>query len=339
MKSLMDIIKSKRPAQPAPQSAQAMRTMGTTAMTGKEGGPQTGPAMSNIAAQQAAQAGQAAASQQQLGQTMAMQQLGAAEKTQQEQQQLAQDAQQRQFLQQQQQLTTQQLVADQRRAVEADMATEALTAAERNQSKQLQSGYDNALKDLATQRGISEQEIFQWAKQNRQQLGAEKYRSFLEQTAHAMAMADQQYVDTLRREGQIRNLQDQIAFKKEATQLAFGQNYQILGQQFNMQRLMGMDARQFRTEMAKMDMNTALALAEQASKEAAYKNMLMGATNIATGIIAYNSPTDKPLSSEEQAFNYSKTVGEDYQGLPYQQSPYQQPVPGLPGPTDFTVTG
>lgn len=291
MQNLLDIIKSKKKAMPAPEQAETLRRIGTAGATGKAVGPQTGPAMSNIAAQRAAQAGQAQMEQVELAQTAGQQQLGFAQQMGERQVQSAEDAQRQQFLQQQRQLQTQQIIQDQRRATQADMAAEAMLAQEQNLSKQLESSYANILSKLATDRGIAEQDIFQYAKQARAELGAERYRAFLEQTAHAMALSDKKYTDTLRRIGQKRDLQNQINFKREAMQLAMGQDFEILGQQFNMQRLMGADAREFKTQLAKMDMNTAIQLAEQASKEAAYKSMITGATNIATGIVAYNSPT------------------------------------------------
>lgn len=290
----MDIInKRKQQFGMAPASAQTMAEQTQQTATGKVGRGGATPAISNVEAQLAAQAGQAqqaGLAAQQAGQ---MQALGQQERMIQQQQDLAGRQQAQQLQQQQQQLLAQQNMADQQRAAQEQMAAKELKARDVNNTKQLNNAYANALADLASQRNITEQNLFEYARQERDKLGLEKSNAFLEQVAHAMALADRKYVDTLVRLGEENNLRDELNFKKEAMKTAFGNDFDILSQQLDMQALMNADARESKQLLAKMDINAAIQLAEQAAKEEAYKNIITGGVGFATQYATYSQMKDK----------------------------------------------
>lgn len=290
----MEIIKSRKTQAPAPEQSGTLRNLAVSGATGKEVGPSAGPQMSNIAAQRAAQEGKAQLGQLQLQQQLGQQQLGFQNQMQEQQTLLAEEQQEQQLLQQQKNLMNQETAQSQRLGARADMAAEEMLAREQNQTLQLEKAYSNVLAELASERGIVEQELFSWANQQRGELSLAERRAFIEQTAHSMALADRKYTDQIKQIAQVRDLQDQLNFKKEATFLAFGQNFEILGQQFDMQRLINADAREFQDMIKRMDINTALAMAEQASKESVYKSMLTGAAEIGSGIVQYNRPEPQP---------------------------------------------
>ena len=77
--ALMDLIKQKRQAQPAPTSAADIARLQQVRATGKAAVGGGGPAMSNLAAQQAQVEGQAQAAQIDTQAAIQQQALGAAE--------------------------------------------------------------------------------------------------------------------------------------------------------------------------------------------------------------------------------------------------------------------
>lgn len=285
MPSILDIIKQRKQAAGTnPVSAQALAEQQATAQTGKAVTTGAGPAMSNVQAQMAAQATKAG--QQQLATQGAIQNqaTAAAEQTQNQQFQLAQSQQAAGMQRAQRDIAARQTMSDAQRAAQEQMAMKEMNARETTQMKQMSNAYAESLANLASERGIVEQDIFAEAARMRDQLDFEKYQAFLDQAGHVLAMTNQEYLDNLRRVGQEQRLRDQLAFRKEATQIAFGQDFQFLNQQFDQQRLLNSDRRDFERMMSEMDMNTAILMAEQAAKEQAYKNMIMGATSIGVGL-------------------------------------------------------
>lgn len=327
--ALIDVIRQKSRAAPAPTSAATLGQQAQTLATGKAG-LGGGSQMSNLQSQLAAQAGQAqgdqiaaqsaATSQQQVAQ-------GAAQTRQFDQ---AQQAQQMQMNQQQQQIVAQQLMADRQRTAQEQSVIKELQAKEEIAGKQLSSAYANSLADLASRRGVAEQDIFSELKMAQKELTADEYRARLDQTAHVLAMADQKYLDEIRRIGQMNNMMDQAEFSREAQEIAFGQDMQILGQQFHMQSLTNEDARSFQREMANMSLDTAMKLAEQAMKEQAYSNMITGATNVTTGLIAHN------WGSSGTEADYSQSTAADWQAGQSLQTQPTAPSNMSVEPTSFT---
>jgi hypothetical protein len=300
----MDIINQRKKTQgPAPVSAEDVSAQQQAAATGKAGRASGGPAMSNVGSQLAAATGQ-----QQLDaintQGMIQQQgLKQAETQQNQQFGLAQNAQTNQFQQQQANIAAQTQQADAARAAREEMAVKELQQREDIGGKELSNGYANALANMASERGIVEQDIFMNAARERESFGADQFKAYLDQAAHAMAMSNQKYVDELTRIGQQANLQDEIEFRKEAQKLAFGQDFEIMNQQFDMKKLMNADEREFKKAMAQMDMDTAMKLAEQASKEQAYTSILTGATSMATAYAISDSPNTGVEGTTEATSN------------------------------------
>ena len=292
--AIMDIIKKRRKGGPVAVSAEAVATHQQAGATGKVGRSTGGPKMSNVGSQLAAQQGQAqlgAIQTQGIAQTQA---LGAAEKSQDQQFGLATAQQKQQKTSQLDNLAAQNQMSNAQRAAQEEMAIKQMTQQEKLQGDQLNQTYANALRDLTSERGITEQNIFGEASRVRDQLGQDKYMSYLDQTAHATAMADQKYSDEIARLGAIHNLQDEGEFRLESQRLAFGQDFDLLSQQFDMQRLANADEREFQKAMADMNLDTALLLAGQAAKEQAYKSILTGMSGAVTAYASYGGGESSP---------------------------------------------
>ena len=292
--AIMDIIKKRRQGGPAAVSAEDVATHQQAGATGKVGRSTGGPKMSNVGSQLAAQQGQAqlgAIQTQGMAQTQA---LGAAEKAQDAQFKLAGSQQDQKLAGQQAGLAAQTRITNSQRAAQEEMAVKQMTQQEKLQGAEMNQRYSDALHNLAAERGITEQQIFGEIARNRDQLSLDKKQSFLSQTAHVMAMSDKKYTDEIRRVGDMYNFKDQLNFKMESQRLAFGQDYALLNQQFNMQSLANTEQREFQEEMANMSLDTALALAGQAAKEQAYKSILTGMTGAVTAYSSYGGGESSP---------------------------------------------
>lgn len=305
--ALLDVLrKKKQQLGPGPTTPQAgdMAALQATAATGKAGRAGTGPQMSNVGAQLAGQQGQAARQALNVQGMQQQQALGAAEQAQEDQFKLAQKGLEQRAEQQQADLLTQETMQNQQRQAQDEMALKDRKAKEARTGQLMTNQYANALANLASQRGIAEQQLFEEARQVRSELDHDKYLSYLDQVAHSAAMSDRKYVDEITKIGQMRNLKDQLAFKKEAAQIAFGNDFEILRQNFDMQKLINADRRQAQQIISQMDIDTALKMAEIASKEAAYTNIIKGAAGLGSAYAMSDSP-----QSSTSGYNKTPTTG------------------------------
>lgn len=324
--ALLDILRKRQQQALAPQAPTSSPTAGeleSLAATGATGRTQTptGPATSSLAGQLAQQ--QTAQAQQQLGTEQALQAAGMAQdiQAQQEQMDLAAQEQALRRGQQQASLAAQAQMQGAQRQTQAEMARQARSAQERQYLNNLTNQYANQLADLASQRGIVEQDLFSDFSQNIAQLSDAKAAAGLEQLAHSLALADRQYVDQLTRLGAERDLMDEIAFRREANELVFKNNLEILADKHDKQRLLNMDAREFRKEMAQMDINEAIRIAQQAAKAQGAANILKGGVGIASSLSSYYAGQGEAGSVDAgNAINESQQY-EDYGYMPAFYSP------------------
>jgi hypothetical protein len=155
---------------------------------------------------------------------------------------------------------------------------------EKSYYTKLNNQYADSLANLANERGVVENDLFQSLSQEMDSLTDDEAASRLEQTAHALAMADKSYLDEIERIGAERNLRDEINFKREAANLVFGKNLELLNRRLDSERLLNMDAREFKTEMAQMDINFAIEIAQQAAKAQAAANIISGGVQAASAL-------------------------------------------------------
>lgn len=292
--SLMDIInKRKQSFGSAPVSSETLANQ-QSQLTGKEPmAQQAAPEMSNIQARLAAQTGQNQMAQQQLEQQTQLSGLAQQEQIQKQQFEMQTQAQQQSALAQTQDIMAKQTMSDLSRQQEEDIAIKNITNQEQMRLKEMNTVYADSLSRLASERGIAEQELFQYAKQKKSELNLAEHVSFLEQTAHMMALSDKKYVDTLDMIGRTNRLNDEIEFKKESQRIAFGNDFDILIQKFGQEALLNEDMRSYRKAIAELDIQTALSMAEIAYKEKQYKQIIQGVTNTTTGIVDWYNQPDK----------------------------------------------
>lgn len=277
--ALLDILRQKKQQLgAAPTQAGDISKLQQTAATGQAAAPTAGPAMSSIQSQLAAQQTQSTLDQTALGEAAAVQELGAAESRQQQQFDYKQDQQAKQLAEQRTALAQQFWAGDQERATTQDMTRAQLTSRAEQETQKTTQQFSNALRELAAARNITEQDIYAEVAKSQSALGLEKSKSVIEQLTHYAAMSDQDYLNQIKSIGAQRRLDDDLNFRKEAVRVAMGTDMQSLNRQFDFKRLLNMDSRAAKEELSKMDINTAIDLAKQASKEQAYTNMIVGTT-------------------------------------------------------------
>jgi len=267
----------------------ALEAQITAGQTGREQQAK-GPAVSGIGSQLAAQQAQAQQGALTAEQQQATEQLAGQMALSEEQQALAEKGLEQKRGQALAGITSQQVMAAQRRQAEEDAQAEKLEAQSSMYADEITNAFANHLKDLATERGIAEQDMFASFDREQKSLNAEKAAARLHQLGHIMALSDRQYVDAITAVARERNLRDDLAFQQESYEIMMGKDLELMQDRMDFQAVLNKSEREFAKEMAEMDIKTALELAEIAAKEKNYVQAIKGTTTLAkSGVSMYLS--------------------------------------------------
>ena len=318
--ALLDEIKKRlsgganQPAAPAGLGAQtgAQKILGTKA-TGKApvGGAMASGIQQKVAEQQA---GQQMAEVQEQGQAAAQQIGQEQEQTQQSLESAKQDLEaKRQDAEQKQAAQFQ--MGENARLAQQDEAMAKLDAREQMTIAQTSARYDQTLKQLTSDRGIAEDDIFEQFRQGNEELADREDAANLEQLAFTLRLRDTQYIDHITRVAKLNNLEDELAFRKEAASLRMGEETALMMDQFGFLEQYDQDARAFSEKMMSMDIDNALALSDAMAKDAAKSQMISGVVSGASAVAGmdWGSGEGTGVSANESSTN-TNTSAKGYGG-------------------------
>lgn len=144
--------------------------------------------------------------------------------------------------------------------------------------------YDKVTRQLASDRGITVDELFSEFRQGSQELAWRKDAAQLEQRASQLALADRAYVDNLVRVGEEQRLNNDLQFQAASQELALGEKLRAALEQQQWQVNFNVGDREFAEEMGNMDLATALAIAASQNADASMAQTLQNIGNAAPGI-------------------------------------------------------
>ena len=302
--SLYEDIQKRLTEQPKPATTPAASTGVSKVLQAKTGkaGAGSGPAASNIA-EQAAQA-----------RTETQQQQISAEG-----QRLAAQVKDRVAALKQQKDVTIGAQDTQREVTEGALATQAVKAAESLEAREEQfrnelssqermtvaannSKYKNALAEMATRRGISTEAIMQEYQQGAASLNQRKDAAELAQVLHLKALANEAYIQEITRTGKLNRLHDSGEFALESQELTLGEEISRLIDQQNWQAAYNADERAFAEATNNMDINSALQVADIATKGQILEGLVAGGGKLAANADFSSSPTSTTPSAESPNF-------------------------------------
>jgi hypothetical protein len=186
----------------------------------------------------------------------------------------------------------------QRGALGADFA-QRQTAAREAFARELAAKNSQVLGRLATERGVTTDDLFAEHQQGVQELAFRKDAAALEQKAHLAAMADREYIRNLTQIGEMRRLDNDLAYKAEVQRVLLGQRLDDYFKQQGHQALLSANDRQFAEAMSQIDADTALAILQQQARDATTQAAVTNAGTAAQGIASnYKKSDDKKKEPE-----------------------------------------
>ena len=159
---------------------------------------------------------------------------------------------------------------DTRESVESreEQVLSSLSAAEMRKTNEINNLADNQLKTLASQRQLALDDIFSSFEQSKKELEFRKDAAELEQLGFLMAMNDAAYVDELQAVAKERNLMDDQAYREEMLTVTLGDNFKNFLDEMGFREFYNEQGRINESELAKIDINSALQMAAAAARDA-----------------------------------------------------------------------
>lgn len=303
--TLFDSLQKKlsEPAAPAPVGQQSTIANVLKAKSGKasSGG---GPAASSVAQDAALVQGQnALAQQQQQGAIAGMGMQQAADAQAQATQQAQTDmASQRQSaladLTSKQQATSESILGQEQ------MAMSGLDANQSLKTRQLNHAADQQLRELASEKGLTIDNIFREFDRSNKELAFRKDAAAIEQAGFLLAIRDKDYLSELNRIAAERDLSDKLNYKDEMQRLVMGDNLNRMVEDLDFKRAMGADQRTWNEKLAQMDMDMAIKVATSAIKDESTRQMWTGTGNLAKAGIDASMKVDSKSPGKIQNKQY-----------------------------------
>jgi hypothetical protein len=162
--------------------------------------------------------------------------------------------------------------AGQAQALQVQQAEEKVDQAARIEGRQL----DERELDLADELNRRTDGILADYERNGQKLDLTRNKARAEQLGFNLRLSNSRYMDDLRDAGRRSRLDNAIAFKDELTRAVFADEQELFVNDLSFRHLMRADDRTFADQMAQMDIDYALQIAETENKQANMQMMWSG---------------------------------------------------------------
>lgn len=169
------------------------------------------------------------------------------------------------------------IAADQRRAREEQARTQR-TAEENMRMDAMEASATQRLRDLATQRDLTIDNIFADFDRSNKELALRKDAAELEQLGFDLAMSDRAYMDELNRVGRERLLSNELQFSEESARITLGDQLEATLQRLDWARDFNGDRRNWEQKLGQMTIQNALDLYEAQVEAANQRAFIEGAT-------------------------------------------------------------
>lgn len=158
------------------------------------------------------------------------------------------------------------------------------------QYNKLSQDYDYAQRELGEQQRQTQNNLLDRAsqiltefEQGSRELDYNKDKAKMEQLGFTMRLSNQQYVDTLQREGKRARLDNALAFKEALQRQVYRDEEDLLANNLDFRKLLAADQRTFENELGQINIDQALAIASAESREANDKAKWSGINDITQG--------------------------------------------------------
>lgn len=195
-------------------------------------------------------------------------------------------------------------------------------AAQQEQSTQLQKADINQQRKAASlDTKLKTEALLNQFEQNQGQLDLDKNKAQVNQFAQGLRLQNQQYIDSLQREGKKARLDSDIGFNEALSDETFGDAQDLFKKQLGNKEILDANDRDFSRAMGQMTIDQARYVFDSEKKAAAARGTYEAIGNVTQGgVAAYgaysNSPSSKSASSSTASSGTPGSNASDYTSLP-----------------------
>lgn len=184
------------------------------------------------------------------------------------------------------------------------------------------------------QNKIQTENILRGLEQSKASMSEAQRQAGMEQVGKQLRLQNEAYIANLQREGEKSRLKDALAFDQQLKQSIVGDNISLLKLKLGNIAALDADDREFKKQLAQIDVNMAAAMARQDSRFAQTQATIQSAGSVAiTGIGVAGKYQEGGLNSDYQG--YLKSRAADERPMSYtqwQQSKTEPSSPSFVGP-------
>ena len=255
-----------------------------------------GPATSSLGEQAVIGAGKQAMADQSFASRLAEFKLQGAQQAQQEQAQLQQQALQQKGQLAQEQMTAQAIATREKLQADQEAARIKRQSGEERSVKQLNHAAEQKLRDLASQRNITLDNIFSQYEFDTAELEDRKDAAELEQNAFLLSMHDRKYMEEISEIGKMRQFDNDVEADKETQRIVFGESLHNLLDTIKFKTERNVDRREYAKQIAHINIEQAIQIAQAAIKDENTRQQWESVGNMTTSAVTY---ADKKYNKKE----------------------------------------
>jgi hypothetical protein len=210
---------------------------------------------------------------------------------------------------------------------------EQAASAQETEQRQRETALEGQRQEASLRTRIQTENILRGLEQGKAELGEKNRQLGLEAASANLRLADANYVDNLRREGERARLQEDISFTEQLQRSILEDNLALQKMRYKNESLLNVSDRDFNKALAQMDVNAAIQSARDNLRGDTERAMISGAAGLVmTGVEAADKQKKGAFSETYQSYLESLPEGT----RPMSYTAFQSREPGgsqFVGPT------
>lgn len=195
------------------------------------------------------------------------------------------------------------------RQAQEEEASSRLLAQKNIQQSQSSAAFQRAADKLASDRKVSEDDIFRTFRQGSQELGQRRDAAALEELAQTLALRDDAYATEIKRVGDLNGLADEGAFRREYARIQNNNNEQLTQMYNDWFIEFNKDKNAFAEKLANIDMDSAMSAMKTIAQAEGEGQMIRGGVKVGQAVYEGRKQSERDAQAEKDRQDRKATLG------------------------------
>lgn len=199
-----------------------------------------------------------------------------------------------------QRLKSQQMLQQQQMGAGVRESLVKLSAGEQQRVLDINTKAAQMLTQLASERQITMDDLFASMQMSDKELEYRRDAGLAEYQSHLLAMSDAAYMNEITRVAKQRNLYDELEYKKDAEDIRLGESLSRMIDDLGFKTKFYADAREFEKQLAEIDIEAAIKLAEAAIRDEMTMSAFKSAGEAGAAYGTYQAKSNKTSTTDDE---------------------------------------